>query len=223
MTSSFVVWNPFDVLACSVSLRVMSLHSYGSPSPDFEHECGQCRRWQTAGGPGRYTNAGMVREEWLWLAPQAYGRGEGSGSLGHCWHLASPGVSMASRLLLVCSCSPGSLPLWFFVSSRLPLQTRWLLNEASSASLLLCVIVMVVGLYWGRLGRRLGIPRPLLGAVYAAGVFGCFFGIFVSASLFWGRLGRGLGIPQPILAGLPRGRGLVVSCVVSFSSGGLCL
>ena len=43
------------------------------------------------------------------------------------------------------------------------------------------------------------------------------------ARLFWGRLCRELGIPRPIAGCLPRGRGLVVSCVVSFSSVGLWL
>ena len=56
----------------------------------------------------------------------------------------------------------------------------------------------------------------MLGAVYAAGMS-------VLARLFWGRLGRGLGIPQTIAGCRPRGRGLVVSCVVSFSSVGLWL
>ena len=89
------------------------------------------------GARGGIQILGMVRGEWLRLAPQAYGGGAG------CWVIAGtwppPGVSVASRLLLVCSCSPGSLPLLFPVSSRLPLQSRWFLNAASSASSLLCV------------------------------------------------------------------------------------
>ena len=48
------------------------------------------------GARGGIQILGMVRGEWLRLAPQAYGGG--SGLLGHCWHLASPGGSCSASL-----------------------------------------------------------------------------------------------------------------------------
>ena len=196
---------------------------------------------------------GMVRREWLRLASQAYGRGAG------CWVIAGtwppPGVSLAPRSLSVCSCSPGSLPLWSSVRLRLPLESSWLLKAASSTSLLLCVSLRLSlqatsgacsASSWLRFSPRVGragglaSPSPFVGAVLAAGSSGVVLvggsatpglmlgaiyaaGMFVLARLFWGRLGRVLGISRPIAGCLPRGRGLVVSCAVSFSSVGLWL
>ena len=50
--------------------------------------CGRCTSWQTAGGPGRKTNAGHCTVGVASAGPPGV-RG-GSGLLGHCWHLASP-------------------------------------------------------------------------------------------------------------------------------------
>ena len=156
------------------------------------------------GARGGFQILGMVRGDWLRLAPQACAEG-GAG----CWVIAGtwppPGVSLAPRSLSVCSCSPGSLPLWSSVRSRHPLQSSWLLRAASSTSLLLCVSLRLstqatsgacsasswlrffpgVGRAWG-----LASPSPFVGAVQAAGLFAC-------VRQFWGRLGRGLGIPRP--------------------------
>ena len=191
------------------------------------------RDGQPPGARGGIQILGMVREEWLRLAPQAYGRGAG------CWVIAGtwppPGVSLAPRSLSVCSCSPGSLPLWSSVRSRLPLQSSWLLKAASSTSLLLCVSLRLSlqstsgarsASSWLRfspgVGRAGGLasPSPFVGAVQAAG-------LFASVRQFWGRFGRGavwvgcLASPDLIADCLPRRWGLVVSCAVSFSSVGL--
>ena len=166
----------------------MSLHGSGSRRLDFEHECGQCTMAKPPGARGGIQILGMVRGEWLRLAPQAYGRGAG------CWVIAgtwpTPGVSVASRLLLVCSCSPGSLPLLFPVSSRLPLQSRWFLNAASSASSLLCVSSRLPLQSRGFLERGffsfLASVRDLAAPTA---------GIFATARGFRGPRGQGLGHP----------------------------
>ena len=90
------------------------------------------------GASGRYTNTGRGMGEVASAGPPGV-RGGRAG----CWVIAGtwppPGVSLAPRSLSVCSCSPGSLPLWSSVRSRLPLQSSWLLKVASSTFLLLCV------------------------------------------------------------------------------------
>ena len=128
------------------------------------------RDGKTAGGPGRYTNTGHGTGGVASAGPPGVRGGAG------CWVIAGtwppPGVSVASRLLLVCSCSPGSLPLLFPVSSRLPLQSRGFLNAASSASSLLCVSSRLplqassrLRVASGVLGARgLASPGPNLGA-----------------------------------------------------------
>ena len=161
------------------------------------------RAGKPPGARGGIQILGMVRGEWLRLPSRAYGRGAG------CWVIAGtwspPGVSLAPRSLSVCSCSPGSLPLWSSVRSRLPLQSSWLLKEAFSTSLLLCVSLRLLlqatsgacsASSWLRfssgVGRAGGLasPSPFVGAEKAVG-------LFASVRQFWGRCGRGLGIPRP--------------------------
>ena len=79
-----------------------SVATVGAVSAFLVERCGRCTRWQTAGGPG------AVYKYWAGTGGLSPRRGAGRWVIAGTW--PPPGVSMASRLLLVCSCSPGSLP-----------------------------------------------------------------------------------------------------------------
>ena len=65
-----------------------SVTTVGAVSTFLVERCGRCASWQTAGGPGRYTNTGHGTGGVASAGPPGVWRG--SGLLGHCWHLASP-------------------------------------------------------------------------------------------------------------------------------------
>ena len=188
-----------------------SATTVGAVSAFLVERCGRCTRWQTAGGPGRYTDTGHGTGR-VASAGRPSVRRAGRWVMAGTW--PPPGVSMASRLLLVCSCSPGSLPLWFSVNPRLLLQTvaeRGFFSFIASVRELAAPtagIVVVVVLFWGRLGLGLGIPRP---------DFGCRFTMQVTSGAF---SASSCTLP---CSGVDWVGGLVVSFVVFFSSGGLWL
>ena len=188
----------FQVEQCSFAHSSLELH----PNADFSQlelaweldddaseesgvrRCGRCTRWQTAGGPGRYTNTGHGMGR-VALAGTP-GVRERSGLLGHCWHLASPrrvsGSQVVVRVLMlawifafVVFCALAAPVAVVMVAESGFFNVLASVRELAALTAgffgcVLCILVAAVLSWVGRAGG-LGSLSPFVGAVKAAGLF----------------------------------------------------